>query len=56
MPKNLPEIPERCGYNECVPDITGYCVFCRHELIREVDDDGNPIEQDTDEEPGTGEG
>lgn len=34
----------RCPPNECVPDRLGYCTVCRHEVMRDTDSDGNPIE------------
>ena len=38
--------PTRCAPLDCKPDKSGYCIYCRHEVLTEVDDDGNPVNQD----------
>lgn len=34
----------RCPPNECEPDPLGFCKVCRHEVMHDVDDDGNIVE------------
>lgn len=40
----------KCDPGECIPDRGGFCIYCRYELLREVDADGNPCTGCTEDE------